>query len=172
MRNAVVLLILLSVAGYGQKGTWRFSGAPAARPGGGSGVRPGSGVGPRVGPRVARPRVYGGWPFGGWWGGTSEAAAAPAAPEEHEKETPALVVNPDFVRERLTPQTTEYAEGALPAPKRTFAAEGVKAECRVKFRDGSSVAAQACGLRDDTLEYVDRATGRRTRVSLDLVEGY
>lgn len=121
---------------------------------------------------MARPHGYGIWPFGGWWGGGYEQPQTPApSPVEKVKETPALVINKEFVREKLTPQSTEYAEGALPATKLTPSVEGMKDRCTVKFRDGEVVQGRSCGLRDDTLEFVTEA-GRRTRVSLDLVAGY
>ncbi|QOY87163.1 hypothetical protein [Paludibaculum fermentans] len=165
MRNATVLICLLAAYAMGQARRPAFVGAP-----GGSGVR--GGGPPRVAPRVYRPGSHFWRPYGGGWGTGYDAPheAAPS-PVEPVRERPALIVNRDFVQEKPMPQSTVFPDGALPPPKRGLDATPVQARCTVRFKDGETVEATACSVREDTLSFLT-AKGRMTRVTLDLVDKY
>lgn len=165
MRNATVWICLLAISAMGQVRKPAFTGAT-----GGSGVR--GGTPGRTAPRVNRPGSHYWRPYGGWWGTGYDAphAAAPS-PVEPVKESPALVVNRDFVREKPVPQSSVFPDGALPAAKRSVEPAAVQAKCTVRFKDGETVEGTACSVKEDTLSF-QTAQGRMTRVTLDLVERY
>ncbi|MGC4053148.1 MAG: hypothetical protein QM757_27920 [Paludibaculum sp.] len=165
MRNATLWICLLAMSAMGQARKPAFTGAS-----GGSGTHNGGPA--KAAPRANRPASHYWRPYGGYWGTGYDAphAAAPS-PVAPVKESPALVVNRDYVREKLAPQTTVFPEGALPAPKRSVEAAPVKPQCTVRFKDGESVEGTNCSVREDTLSF-QTAQGRTTRVTLDLVERY
>ncbi|MGJ5815788.1 hypothetical protein [Paludibaculum fermentans] len=165
MRNATVLICLLAVSVWGQARKPAFVGAPVES--GVKGGRPAAGP-----PRVYRPGGRYWQPYGGWWGTGYDAPheAAPS-PVEPAKESPALIVNKEFVREKPVPQSTVFPDGMLPAPKRNAEAGAVRARCTVRFKDGETVEGTACAVKEDTLSFLT-AQGRMTRVTLDLVERY
>jgi hypothetical protein len=122
---------------------------------------------PTVAPPVRGPRVIG----RGWWANPGwtipEVVIQAPSPEPKAKE-PALIVNKDYVKERLSPQTTLFPEGLLPAP--VIVRPHVPASpCTVRYKGGPVEKGRACRYEDEVLVYVNEKD-RLVRVSIDMVD--
>jgi hypothetical protein len=135
----------------------------------------GAAAAPRPGP-VVRPGVpravghYRPWWGPGWFGWPETPSGISHSPVTPEKEAPRYVVNKDYVREKLSPQTTLFPEGLLPVPVATPIPPAPIPNCTVKMKDGQVIEAQSCWVRDDMLGFTHN--DRVVRVSLDLVASH
>jgi hypothetical protein len=132
---------------------------------------------PEIGPAMTRPLAQP-WPGyratphgrGAWWAQPGwmvpELMVQPAAPAPPKE--PALVVNKDYVKERLSPQTTLFPEGSLPPPVRARP-HPPASPCTVRYKDGPVEKGRACHYEDEVLVYLSEKD-RQVRVSIDLVE--
>jgi hypothetical protein len=103
-----------------------------------------------------------------YFGATLPEQTPAPSPVTLEKEAPRYIINKDFVRERLSPQTSLLGDSVRP-PASTRPPAQVQAHCRLKMKDGEAIEATSCWMREDVIGFVN-SKGRAVRVSQDLVE--
>lgn len=113
-------------------------------------------------------RFYAPRAHGLYFGATLPYQTPAPSPVTLEKEAPRFIINKDFVRERLSPQTSLLGDSIRPPASPRPPAQ-VQAHCRLKMKDGESIEATSCWMREDIVGFVN-SKGRAVRVSQDLVE--
>jgi len=100
-----------------------------------------------------------------------EEVVEPEPPLPPEQAPPAIYAPaaPVYTPEKLHPEMTEYAPGALAEPRRAAVEPPLNGPGRVYFKDGTVEDVSAWRYEENTLFYIT-TRGRRTRVTLDLVD--